>query len=205
MTSIAQGYYTIAVWITRFAYLNILWVAFTILGLGIFGLMPATVAMFAVVRKWNMGEQDITIFPMFWKTFRQEFVKSNGLGLLLVAIGYLLTIEFQILGTQTSLIYQMVQFSVVVILILYVMVVAFFFPIYVHFNLKSMDYIKWPFIIGIIHPILTVVLLVGIGLLLSITFYSLPALLFLFGGSVTAYILMWGVSKTFAKYEVQNK
>ncbi|GLO67902.1 hypothetical protein AQ616_01505 [Oceanobacillus sp. E9] len=205
MTSIAQGYYTIAVWITRFAYLNILWVAFTILGLGIFGLMPATVAMFAVVRKWNMGEQDITIFPLFWKTFRQEFVKSNGLGLLLVAIGYLLTIEFQILGTQTSLIYQMVQFSVVVILILYVMVVAFFFPIYVHFNLKSMDYIKWPFIIGIIHPILTVVLLVGIGLLLSITFYSLPALLFLFGGSVTAYILMWGVSKTFAKYEVQNK
>lgn len=205
MTSIAQGYYTIAVWITRFAYLNILWVAFTILGLGIFGLMPATVAMFAVVRKWNMGEQDITIFPLFWKTFRQEFVKSNGLGLLLVAIGYLLTIEFQILGTQTSLIYQMVQFSVVVILILYVMVVAFFFPIYVHFNLKSMDYIKWPFIIGIIHPILTVVLLVGIGLLLSITFYSLPALLFLFGGSVTAYILMWGVSKTFAKYEEQNK
>lgn len=205
MTSIAQGYYTIAVWITRFAYVNILWVAFTILGLGIFGLMPATVAMFAVVRKWNMGEQDIAIFPLFWKTFRQEFVRANGLGLLLVTIGYLLTIEFQILGTQTSLIYQMVQFSVVVILILYVMVVAYFFPIYVHFNLKSMDYIKWPFIIGIIHPILTVVLLVGVGLLLSITFYSLPALLFLFGGSVTAYILIWGVSKTFVKYEAQYK
>ena len=205
MTSIAQGYYTISVWITRFAYVNILWIAFTILGLGLFGLMPATVAMFAVVRKWNLGEQDIAIFPLFWKTYRQEFVKANGLGFLLAAIGYLLTIEFQILGTQTSLIYQMVQFSVVVILILFVMVVAYFFPIYVHFNLKSMDYIKWPFIIGIIHPILTVVLLVGIGLLLSITFYSLPALLFLFGGSVTAYILMWGVSKTFAKYEVGNK
>ncbi|MFD1337288.1 YesL family protein [Oceanobacillus iheyensis] len=205
MTSIAQGYYSIAVWITRFAYVNILWIAFTILGLGIFGLMPATVAMFAVVRKWNMGEQDIAIFPLFWKTYRQEFVKANGLGLLLAAVGYLLTIEFQILGTQTSLIYQMVQFSVVVILILFAMVVAYFFPIYVHFNLKFMDYIKWPFIIGVIHPILTVVLLVGVGLLLSITFYSLPALLFFFGGSVTAYILMWGVSKTFGKYEVNNK
>ncbi|BAC15163.1 hypothetical conserved protein [Oceanobacillus iheyensis HTE831] len=205
MTSIAQGYYSIAVWITRFAYVNILWIAFTILGLGIFGLIPATVAMFAVVRKWNMGEQDIAIFPLFWKTYRQEFVKANGLGLLLAAVGYLLTIEFQILGTQTSLIYQMVQFSVVVILILFAMVVAYFFPIYVHFNLKFMDYIKWPFIIGVIHPILTVVLLVGVGLLLSITFYSLPALLFFFGGSVTAYILMWGVSKTFGKYEVNNK
>lgn len=205
MTSIAQGYYSIAVWITRFAYVNILWIAFTILGLGIFGLMPATVAMFAVVRKWNMGEQDTAIFPLFWKTYRQEFVKANGLGLLLAAVGYLLTIEFQILGTQTSLIYQMVQFSVVVILILFAMVVAYFFPIYVHFNLKFMDYIKWPFIIGVIHPILTVVLLVGVGLLLSITFYSLPALLFFFGGSVTAYILMWGVSKTFGKYEVNNK
>ncbi|MFS0750058.1 YesL family protein [Oceanobacillus sp. 1P07AA] len=204
MTSIAQGYYTIAVWITRFAYVNILWVAFTILGLGIFGFMPATVAMFAIVRKWNIGDPDIAIFPLFWKTYRQEFLKTNGLGLLLAAIGYLLTIEFQILGTQTSLIYQMVQFSVVVMLILFVMVVAYFFPIYVHFNLKTMDYIKWPFIIGIIHPILTVVLLVGVGLLLSITFYLLPALLFLFGGSVSAYILMWGVSKTFAKYEARN-
>ena len=138
MSGFINGYYTFSVWITRLAYLNFLWVIFTLLGLGLFGIMPATVAMFAVVRKWNMGEKDIAIFKLFWQTYRQEFVKANVFGLILFGLGYILSIEFQIISTQTSLTYLIVRFSILAIALLYVIILLYFFPIFVHFNLKSL-------------------------------------------------------------------
>ncbi len=65
MSGFIDGYYRFAVWVTKFAYLNLLWIAFSLLGLGLFGLFPATAAMFAVVRKWINGEKDIPVFHVF--------------------------------------------------------------------------------------------------------------------------------------------
>jgi len=204
MEGFIAGYYKFSVWITRFAYLNLLWILFTLLGFIVFGFMPATAAMFAVVRKWNMGEDDIPIFKTFWKAYREDFLKTNGLGLILFFIGYILIMEFKILRLQESVIYFIVSFSVLAILILYAIVLTYFFPIYVHFNLKISDYLKWPFIIGIVHPILTLFLVVGTVLFAYITFITIPAILFFFGGSVIAFFIMWGVSKTFSKYELKD-
>ncbi|WP_404455562.1 YesL family protein [Virgibacillus necropolis] len=201
MKGFVNGYYNLCVWVMKFAYVNLLWVSFTLLGLIVFGFTPATTAMFAVVRKWIMGEKDIAIFKLFWKTYRNEFFKANLLGGLLFILGYILSIELQILRAQDSLVYFIASFGVIAVIILYLIVLMYFFPILVHFNLRTVQYIKWPFIIGIIHPILTVFLIVGVVLINYITFITIPALLFFFGGSVTAYALMWGASQTFAKYE----
>lgn len=204
MHGFIAGYYKFSVWAVRLAYVNFLWVVFTLLGLGVFGLMPATTAMFAVVRKWHMDEPDIKILPTFWKTYKQEFVKVNVLGIMLFALGYLLIMEFQILRLQESTVYMIVSFGVLAILCLYAIVLTYFFPIFVHFNLKLTDYLKWPFVIGIVHPILTVVLIGGILVLYYITFITIPAILFFFGGSIAAFIIMWGASKTFPKYEMTD-
>src|SRR5699024_10685272 len=114
MHGFVAGYYKGCVWVTRLAYVNFLWVTFIILGLGIFGLMPATTAMFGVVRKWEMKEE-IKVFPTFWKLYKQEFVKANVMGVILFLIGYLLVMEFQILRTQDSIIYYIVSFGVLAI------------------------------------------------------------------------------------------
>src|SRR5690625_6922967 len=76
--------------IMRLAYVNLLWILFTILGLGIFGIFPATIALFAVTRKWVMGDRDIPVFSTFWQTFRKEFLKSTLLGWVLFVIGYMI-------------------------------------------------------------------------------------------------------------------
>lgn len=201
MKGFVKGYYTLAVWITRFAYVNLLWVMFTILGLLIFGFIPATVAMFSVVRKWIVGDKDIAIFKVFWDSYKSEFLKANLIGYILFIIGYLLTIEFQILRAQESLVYLIASYGVIAVFILYFIVLLYFFPIFVHFNLKAIHYIKWPLIVGIVHPILTIFLTVAVISINYITFLTIPALLFFFGGSVTAFIIMWGASKTFSKYE----
>lgn len=203
MTEATNRYYTIAIWVTRFAYLNLLWLLFTLVGLFFFGIMPSTVAMFAIIRKWNRDENEVSIFKTFWKIFRQEFVKVNRIGLILFLVGYLFSVKFQILGTQSALVYQMAQFSVVIVLALIMIIFLYLFPIYVHFELKTMQYLKWALIIAIVHPILTVFLIVCIGVVGYVIFQVSPALIFFFGGSLVAYFITWGVSKTFSKYEVE--
>ena len=54
-------------WVLKFFYANLLWFVFTMLGLGVFGFMPATTALFSVTRKWIMGKTDIPIFKTFWQ------------------------------------------------------------------------------------------------------------------------------------------
>jgi len=201
MFGFVNVYYKFCVWTTRFVYVNLLWIAFSLLGLIVFGFMPATVAMFAVVRKWIMKEEDISVLGTFWEVYRREFIKVNGLGFILFIIGYLLSIELHVLQAQDSFFYLIASFGVVALYILYLIVLLYFFPIFVHFNLKTYQYIKWSFVIGMIHPILTLCLLVGVFLINYIIFMTIPALVCFFGGSITAFILMWGVSKTFPRFE----
>ncbi|BDG36084.1 DUF624 domain-containing protein [Saccharococcus caldoxylosilyticus] len=52
--------YRVCEWITRLACINILWMLFTLAGLIVFGIAPATVALFTIVRKWLVFH--VTIF-----------------------------------------------------------------------------------------------------------------------------------------------
>lgn len=205
MGNLAAGFYRISEWITRFLYLNFLWVLFTIAGLGIFGLMPATVAMFTVTRKWVRNDLDVPVFETFWEAYRREFVKSNVFGLLFGVVIYLLVIEFVILFSHENVIFNIASFGVIAIFILLAIILAYFFPVYVHFNISNkFDHIKWPFIIGIVHPILTIVMIVGISGVYYMVFVTLRLFLYVIGGSVASYLLMLGASQTFDKYELKG-
>src|SRR5690625_1006749 len=85
--------------ICKMAYVNVLWIIFTLFGLVAFGFFPSTVALFAVTRKWIMGEHSIPVFTTFWSVFRQEFFKSTWLGIGLFIIGYILYIDLAYLPT----------------------------------------------------------------------------------------------------------
>lgn len=201
MDGIANGFYKVAEKITRFAYVNILWIAFTIAGLGILGFFPATAAMFAVIRKWGQGYDDIKVFPTFLATYKKEFKKANIVGYILLLIGYLLTIEFQILRNHGDLAYMIASYGVIALFVLYIIALLYVFPIFVHFDLSIKDYLKWPILIGVMHPIMTIFFAVVLYGLYMITIWTFPILIFLFGGSVIAYILTWGASKTFDRFE----
>jgi uncharacterized membrane protein YesL len=200
-----ESYYDLCVWITKFAYLNILWFLFTFIGLGIFGIMPATAAMFAVVRKWASGEKEIRVYRVFLKIYRQEFLKSNLVGYTVLLIGYGLFMELQILRAQESLFYSIVSFGVLGLFLMYFIMAIYLFPIFVHFQLRTFQYIKWAFIIGATHPILTITLAGGLGIIHFIIFSKLPALFLVFGMSSSAFILMWGALKVFPKIETKEE
>src|SRR5699024_3066863 len=90
----------LTLWIVKLAYLIILWLLFCILGGGIFGWAPATVGLFTILSKWRNGRK-CAIFPMFYSTYKKEFISSNISGVIILFLSILFLLIFRTL-TQLS-------------------------------------------------------------------------------------------------------
>src|SRR5690625_7256835 len=82
------GFYKAFDWIYRIAFLNVLWLLFSVVGPIIFGFFPATVAMFSIVRL-SILQENVPIFHTFWTVYKRESIKSNLLALILSSIAYI--------------------------------------------------------------------------------------------------------------------
>ncbi|MEH7381600.1 YesL family protein [Bacillus sp. JJ1533] len=185
--------------ISRLVYLNLLWVLFTAMGLVVAGFVPATVALFAVTRKWLMGEEDIPVFSTFWSVYKKEFLKSNLLGLTLFIAGYILYVDLVFLPT-TSTVYIVVRYALIAICSVFIVILLYIFPIYVHFNGNIKTYLKHAVMYGLSFPLVTFAMVVGM-FILYVGFTYVPALIPLLSASMLAYLIMWLSLKVFARIE----
>ncbi|WP_203247595.1 YesL family protein [Sporosarcina beigongshangi] len=185
--------------ITRMAYVNLLWILFTILGLGIFGFMPATVALFTVTRKWVMGDRDIPVFKTFWTTYRKEFFKSTLFGVVLFVIGYIIYIDLAF--SPTGGLFTLLRIALFLCGVLYVVLLLYIFPIYVHYDWSKRLYIKYALLIGISYPHYTFILMAGIVALYYLCI-SVPGIIPFFSVSLLSYMMMWFVYKVIRKIEL---
>ncbi|GAE33949.1 YesL family protein [Halalkalibacter akibai] len=177
-------------WGVRVAYLNVLWIAFTLLGLIVLGFMPATAAMFSVLRKWFRGEQDIRLFSTYWQYYKQEFLKINGIGLTLLLIGAILYVDMFFLVSFSHWVSTILLFILGVISFCYVIVLIHIFPVYVHFRLSFFHYFKYALMIGLYQPFRTFLLVIG-TVLITYLLFSYPGTLLLFSGSSVSAYIMW--------------
>ncbi|WP_077328947.1 YesL family protein [Virgibacillus siamensis] len=189
-----------AEWFSRLAYINMLWIGFTLAGLILFGFVPATVAMFAVVRKWRNNKLHDSVFKTFWGIYRQEFATSNIAGIVMMIIGYILYIDLFVLNLDNSLSMQIVQLLLYIIAGMYLMVVVFFFPVYVHFKMKWYQYIKMGALMIFAAPFQAILMLIlGYGIFFLMA--KMPILMFFFLGSFISYIWLMIALPTFNKLE----
>ncbi|WP_456276435.1 YesL family protein [Bacillus sp. AK128] len=193
-------FFLISEWISRFAYVNFLWILFTLLGGVVIGFMPATVSLFAVTRKWVKGELDVPVFTTFWKTYRQEFFKSNLLGLMLFVLGYILYVDLAFLPTE-GILFIVLRFAVIVVTFLFFIVLLYIFPVYVHYNWKNRTYIKYALILGASFPHYTFGMIIGMFILYFLI-SLLPGIIPFFSVSLLAYFVMWVSFQMFTKTEV---
>ncbi|MFC0558298.1 YesL family protein [Halalkalibacter alkalisediminis] len=203
MNGFMGSFYRASVFISRLAYINLLWILFTLMGLIVFGFMPATVAMFAVTRKWVNGADDFPIFKRFWQHYKEEIIKSNLFGLFFVFIGYILYVNFMIVADQV-LWMTIVRYILLVASILYIVTVLMFFPVYVHLQLKGPEYIKTALLLGIAYPQYTIIMVVGIVGIQYIMMF-LPGLIPFFTASLISYLLTKVVKVVFKVVERKNK
>lgn len=184
------------------AYVNLLWFFFSIVGLVVFGVFPSTAGLFAVIRKWLNRGTDTPVWRTFWQTYRKEFLKANVVGYLFVLIGWLLFIDLKFFQQQGSAFGVILSYVFVIAFIIYMVMGLFLFPVFVHYELKVLQYIKQTFLIVMLRPLEVIIAVAG-----SIGVYYLmiyvPGLIPFFSISSLAYVTMWSAYRAFEKISLK--
>lgn len=204
MKGMLSGIYRVSEKVMLIAYINILWIMFSLLGLVVVGLMPATVSMFAVIRKLVIEEEEIPIFRLFWKKYKDEFVKANLYGYLLCLVGAFFVIDIILFQSLDGWPFLILSVLSVGLLLAFWTIVLYFIPLYVHYNLPFIQYIKTAFLLTITHPIQTIIM-ISSGAVILFLFMLLPGSLFFFSGSLYCFIIMKTAFKVFAHVEEQKE
>jgi len=199
----AGGLYRICDWIMRLAYVNLLWILFSLLGLVLFGVMPATTALFGIIRKWVKGETDFPVFKEYKSRYVHEFRHSNLLGLILSVIGVLLYVELSFFFPFTNIVQLVLFLMALLMTFIFLTIMMYIFPLFVNYELNLLQYIKTSLLIGISYPIKTLGLL-GAGIVLYFILFSIPGLLPFFSVSMFSTIILFSSFRIFEKIEQQK-
>ncbi|WP_042462414.1 YesL family protein [Neobacillus dielmonensis] len=198
LSGMTNGIYRISEWIMRFAYLNILWLVFTLMGAIVFGIMPATTSVFVVVRKWIRGEPEIPIFQNFWGNYRKSFAKTNLIGVVLFVIGFIIYIDFVYLTASHGFHSIALLLAFIVTCFFYLLLLMYIFPIFVHYDLKIPQYFKYALLFGLTNVTGTIIM-VGVLFAMCFIVWAFPAILPFFSVSLVAIVFMWAANLGFVK------
>lgn len=190
-------------WIMRLAYTNLLWLLFTMLGLGIFGFMPATTALFSVMRKWIQGHEHVKVFRTFWRVYREEFLRANLVGMILLMIGTIIYVDLAYIY-PTSMLLHVLRFAIYIFGFLFIVSLFYIFPLLAHYDWKKRLYLKFSLLLGISYLQYTLSMLVFTVILL-VLFAYLPGIVPFFSISILAYGHMWLAYQVFRKVEFESE
>ncbi|MFJ5761636.1 YesL family protein [Neobacillus sp. NPDC093182] len=200
-----SGIYRVSEKVMMIAYTNILWILFSLLGFVLIGIMPATAAMFAVMRKLIMeDEEEVPIFNLFWNKYKQEFVKANLYGYLLLLVAAVFLLDVMLFQSLDGWPFIFLSILSAGLLLVSLAVVLYFIPLYVHYNLSFFQYIKTAFLLTFTHPIQTFIMITS-GAVIGFILLLLPGSLFFFSGSLYCFIVTKTALKVFAHVEEQKE
>lgn len=187
-------------WVTRLLYLQVLWVLFTLVGLVVGGIFPATFAMFGMTRKWIREGTEFQLFPAFKEMYRASFFQTNGLGwwmvLLAFSLGYYFTIT-SAMGGAFGLLSIVLLISVSLVA---GMTSLFIIPVYVHYDVRLLQVIRHAVIIAMTHPLNVIGLLITV-IVFYYLFLLIPGVFVLVGVSSFAVVSMLIANRAFMRVE----
>lgn len=190
-------------WVMRLTYTNLLWLLFTLLGLGVFGFMPATTALFSVMRKWIQGHEQVKVFRTFWKVYREEFVRSNLIGVVLLMIGTIIYVDLAYIY-PTSWFLHVLRFAIYIFGFLFIVSLFYIFPLLAHYDWKKRLYLKFSLLLGLSYLQYTLSMLF-FSAILFVLFAYLPGIVPFFSVSILAYGHMWLAYQVFKKIEFESE
>ncbi|WP_158633952.1 YesL family protein [Radiobacillus deserti] len=193
--------YRICEWVTRLVYVNLLWLGFSLLGLLLFGIGPATSSMFTVIRKWLNHDEDIRVFRTFLEAFKKDYWKANLLFILLFIGGCLLYLDFLFIGQFSGTISSMLSGILLLLTAIYLVLLFTIFPVFVHFELTVIQSIKYAIHLGVSSPLSMVIIGASIWLMYEVMVY-IPATIPFFSGSIVSFIAMYRVNIALKKLEL---
>jgi len=193
--------YLIGDWIFKFMFLHFLWMVFTLLGLGIFGIAPATCGLFSVIEKWLSKDPDTPVFRSFLDTYKKEFLKSNALSVVIIGISAFLYVDFIISKKMIQSFF--LHIMLIILILLFALTLLYIYPVFVRYNLKFFHYFKQPFLIALAQPLETFGMVFWVIFILTI-FFHIPIVFIFTGSTLFAYPISWLALHAFKKIEAKK-
>jgi len=229
MRGLMGGLYKISEWIMRLSVTNLLWIVCSIPYIflllptlmsqttdqflsGIilssiiapFTLFPATSAMFAVARKWVMGEVDAPLLRTFFRNYKESYVQSMIGGIIYVLLFAIMIVDFQVYVKELTTL-KLVSYLFIALMVLLAVSLFNFFSMVVHYHMKTFQLLKNSVLLTIGRPFRSMSTAIMCGLVIFISVSS-PKLMFLipfFTGSIVAAIAFWNFYGIYTKLQMQ--
>jgi len=178
----------ISEWIYLLLIIQIFWLVGTVIGLGLFGIIPSTLAMFSVFRK-RLQDGDVDIIKTFWNTYRTMFFKSQLTGLAWILLGLFLYYDIRILFNYQNTFSFIIGAVLISILLIYLLATMILIPLNVHYEMTNSNRVRLSVMIAITMPHISIGLTLSTILVYFIATY-IPILFLLCGISLAAFLYM---------------
>lgn len=195
-----EGIWILFNWIVRLAYINILWLLFSLFGLILLGIGPATVSTFAVIQKLLKDGSGFSIWKTFFETYKKNFWPGNRLMLIVFPVCLFIYVDFAFLKIlPNSFFMDNIVFTGMVILSLLTIIwFSYLFAVYVHFDLRFISILKYALVIPGINPLSTVFILFGL-IVFGIILFIVPAISVFYLMSIPVLIIQLCTKQAFGK------
>lgn len=190
-------------WISKLFFLNVYWLLFTLFGLVLFGVFPATSASFSMVRRWlqednaeiqqgNIEIQSESSFKQFLSYYKNDFIKANILGVVIVIISILVYSDLLFIKYfEFNHDYQKILlYCLTIMLIFLIMTMIYIFPINSHYELSVFAILKNSFLLVFLKPFQSIFLIICL-LFMVLSMFMIPGLVFVLGISLTICIISY--------------
>lgn len=193
-------------WIMTLAYLNILWLGFTLVGFIFFGFGPATIAVYRLIRK-KLRQGDLShIFKKFRTIYKEEFKQGGIYTAMAFGAATFLYVDFRIVAAlpQTNIIQLLVIPALLILTALVIVVATFTLGYYAEYGGEIFDALKKGFWVTLISPVSFIVILHAFLLQFLVLSY-IPGLFLFFSLTLYAFITEWIMNKAFKRINVKKK
>lgn len=182
----AYSFFDTLLWI---ACLNLLWIAFTLLGVGVLGAGPATAAAQILVRR-RAGGEAAPLLRSFTAEYFRNFVRANALALPVMVVAGALAMNWNYFAGAGGLLPELISAATFVGAIFLAGVVCYLFPMYARYELPLRQYLMMCSRFAVRHLAGTVILL----FISAATLYAsraLPGLVPFFSVGAWLFVTGW--------------
>ncbi|MBT2696066.1 DUF624 domain-containing protein [Bacillus sp. ISL-40] len=195
---ILNKFHSLSTWISNLAYINILWLAFTLLGGVLLGIFPATIAMFFIIKRMFLEKSDFSIIKEFTILYKKEFKKSNLLFFPFILLAIIVAADIRFISSLDFAFNSLVVKLFYVLLFLLAMIFLYSLVVYIYGARGKKEIFKSSLYILFNNPMTNLYILTGLLLLHFLTL-KVAGLSVLFSGSVFSLIVLMIVQKTAKK------